>query len=273
MKLSSSYYATTSMLPPPPPPVMARPVAIIRSTDMTNSPPPTVTPPPLGADGSSAANRSPLSPSSSIGHGAEILHARSGPSGGGGGGGPNGPSATGPGGAPSSSSSSFGRDYTFSHLHAQSGQLFTYTNIGPVGGMSGVISPTNLSLFSSSPSSHGSASGNGSGDAGPGSANSPRTITANQHAVRSVPRWNTGSFMTLDDNMDYSMMSPLIAAGSQDQQGPPLMDDERYFNPVVHTSEALEASHMQQRSSAGQQSSAGPGTPTKTQPPPQQQPS
>lgn len=33
MKLSS-YYAATSMLPPPPPPVMARPVAIIRSTGM-----------------------------------------------------------------------------------------------------------------------------------------------------------------------------------------------------------------------------------------------
>lgn len=82
--------------------------------------------------------------------------------------------------------------------------------------MSGVISPTNLSLFSSAPSGH-SASGDSNG------ANSPRTITAN-HA-RSVSRWNAGSFMALDDNMDYGMMSPLIAAGSQDQQGPPLMDD------------------------------------------------
>jgi nuclear factor I len=36
MKLSSSSYYATSMLPPPPPPVMARPVAIIRSTGSTN---------------------------------------------------------------------------------------------------------------------------------------------------------------------------------------------------------------------------------------------
>lgn len=114
-------------------------------------------------------------------------------------------------------------------------QLFTYTNIGPVGGMSGVISPTNLSLFASSPSGGGGGGGsNGQGGANNGN-NAPRTITPNQqhHANRTssapVSRWNTGSFIALDDNMDYGMMSPLIAGNNQDQQGPPLMDDGIYL--------------------------------------------
>jgi len=198
MKLSSYY--TTSMLPPPPPPIMARPVAIIRSTEMVsssaNSPPPSVTPPlsgepSSGGGGGSGGGRTlaPLSPSqhstsvaSSVSE--SVLHGRS--------------------GTVVSSTFGSGRDYTFSHLHAQSGQLFTYTNIGPVSGMSGVISPTNLSLFSSPVAT-------------PRSTPNARTTP--------VPRWNTGSFIALDDNMDYSMMSPLIAGTNQDQQGPPLMDD------------------------------------------------
>lgn len=119
MKLSSSYYA----MPPPPPPVMARPVAIIRSTgtrthdfkergdlidcplpDMTSSPPPPVTPPPLAQD--SSANRSPMSPSASMGHSAAEMR---------------GPPTT----NSSNTSAPFGRDYTFSHLHAQSGQVIS----------------------------------------------------------------------------------------------------------------------------------------------------
>jgi hypothetical protein len=114
--------------------------------------------------------------------------------------------------------------------------------------MSGVISPTNLSLFSSSPSGGGNGVNN----------QSPRTITPNQQhhsnqqrsnggsnntsnqqqqqqqqQQQSVSRWNTGSFIALDDNMDYGMMSPLISSGGNqgvDQQGGPngpgsLMDD------------------------------------------------
>ena len=145
--------------------------------------------------------------------------------------------------------------------------------------MSGVISPTNLSLFSSPVAT-------------PRSTPNARTTP--------VPRWNTGSFIALDDNMDYSMMSPLIAGTNQDQQGPPLMDDgktseptdraltnfhsffgrpdsksapveircqcrddyfnfvvvlfnwsaERYFNPVVHGSEPMEAAAHTQTSNA-----------------------
>lgn len=132
------------MLPPPPPPVMARPVAIIRSTgnfftcqffkienrlklymnfvaDMNHSPPPSVSSPPL--ENSSASGRAPLSPvvvSSGGGLGGDPHHQqqhRGGSSG---------------GGPVVSSSAAFGsgRDYTFSHLHAQSGQVWkAITNI------------------------------------------------------------------------------------------------------------------------------------------------
>lgn len=103
--------------------------------------------------------------------------------------------------------------------------------------MSGVISPTNLSLFTSSPSGGGGGGGgsNGQGGGGGGNNNAPRTITPNQqhhggnNRNSSVSRWNTGSFIALDDNMDYGMMSPLIAGNNQDQQGPPLMDDGIYL--------------------------------------------
>jgi len=142
-------------------------------------------------------------------------------------------------------------------------QLFTYTNIGPVSGMSGVISPTNLSLFST-PVTSGSRVGGGGGGGGPGAggasvggggggpggasvggggpggasvgggggggpgggAGTAGGAPGNARTTP-VPRWNTGSFIALDDHMDYNMMSPLIAGGGPDPQGPPLMDDGR----------------------------------------------
>lgn len=76
---------------------------------MTNSPPPPVTPPPLAHD-SNNPSRSPMSPSA-LGHSASemLQHARGAPT----------PTSN----SNSSSAGSFGRDYTFSHLHAQSGQV------------------------------------------------------------------------------------------------------------------------------------------------------
>jgi hypothetical protein len=80
--------------------------------------------------------------------------------------------------------------------------------------------------------------------------------------------------------MDYGMMSPLIAGNNQDQQGPPLMDDERYFNPVVHGKEPMEAAaHGMGGGSSGpppNTSGLSPSASAKSQPPPQvsqQQPS
>jgi len=66
--------------------------------------------------------------------------------------------------------------------------------MNPVTGMSGVISPTNLSLFPTS--SAGSSSRN------PGSRSTP------------LPRWNT-PFINLDENIDYTMVSPLMPGPSE----------------------------------------------------------
>ncbi|XP_065220450.1 nuclear factor 1 X-type isoform X10 [Planococcus citri] len=106
----------------------------------------------------------------------------------------------------------------------QGTQLFSYPSITSVGGMSGVISPTNLSLFST-----------------PVTVNSPR---ASRHPqVVQPPRWTTQNsssapqFIGLDE--DY-MMTPLMPGATAEASGT-LMDDERYFSTVVHTSEGMES--------------------------------
>ncbi|XP_035714462.1 nuclear factor 1 A-type isoform X3 [Folsomia candida] len=187
----SAYY--TSAMPPPSAP-MARPVTIIRSTDMGNSglggsPPSSNTPPPLSNDSGGRDSR--------------------------GGGGSLSPSQGNDSSPSPRSSFPVSRDYSLSHLHSQSsGQvhyLFSYSNITPPSGMSGVISPTtNLSLF---PSSSG-----GGGGSGRGSRSTP------------LPRWNT-PFISLDENIDYTMVSPLMP-GPAEPNTATLIDDERYF--VVH---------------------------------------
>lgn len=95
-------------------------------------------------------------------------------------------------------------------------QLFSYPSISPVSAMSGVISPTNLSLFSS-PVTVSSA---------------PRT--SSRHAPPSLPRWTPPgppapsapppgppNFITLEE--DY-MMTPLISGANPDSNTT-LMDD------------------------------------------------
>ncbi|XP_046682146.1 nuclear factor 1 X-type-like isoform X3 [Homalodisca vitripennis] len=239
-----SQYYPSSMLPPPPPPPMARPVAIIRSTgdeswvqyfasksrpskdwrqssppdvkifktspppgDLTvttaSSPPPSITPP---VSDSSPDRGSP--PSSQV----EVQLP--------------------PGRTVVTSPFTVSREYPvpFSHIHTQPGQLFSYPNISPVSAMSGVISPTNLSLFSS-PVTVSSA---------------PRTSSR-----PSLPRWTPPgppapsapppgppNFISLEE--DY-MMTPLIS-GTNPDSNPTLMDDERYFNSVVHNSEGMDNS-------------------------------
>ncbi|XP_059469814.1 nuclear factor 1 X-type isoform X9 [Neocloeon triangulifer] len=188
-------YYPSSMLPPPPPPPMARPVAIIRSTGelsvaASNSPPASSTPP-MGDSSSPRDGRgSALSPSPPASAGPPISQGDLPP-------------------PPSSRSVVSGpfcvsRDYAFSHLHPQTGQLFTYPSLSPVGAMSGVISPTNLNLFSS-----------------------PVSNSRNSSRSTSIPRWNTGPFISLEE--DY-MMAPLMGPGNSAVEA---MDDERYFSPVV----------------------------------------
>ncbi|KAK7790619.1 hypothetical protein R5R35_005602 [Gryllus longicercus] len=203
-----SQYYPSSMLPPPPPPPMARPVAIIRSTgELTvttaNSPPASSTPP-MGGEGSPRDSRAPgsgaLSPSPPASSSAA-------------------PSEV----APTSrtvvtSPFSVRSEYAFTHIHTQPGQLFSYPSISPVGAMSGVISPTNLSMFTSP-------------------VTTPRTTPRSTP----IPRWNT-PFISLDE--DYNMMTPLISGNGStaEPNTGTLMDDDRYFNTVVHTSEGMDTS-------------------------------
>lgn len=70
--------------------------------------------------------------------------------------------------------------------------------------MSGVISPTNLSLF---PSSGGNSSSRNQG-----SRSTP------------LPRWNSGPFINLDENIDYTMVSPLMP-GPAEPNTATLIDD------------------------------------------------
>ncbi|XP_065220442.1 nuclear factor 1 B-type isoform X3 [Planococcus citri] len=207
-------YYSSSMLPPPPPPPMARPVTIIRSTgELTittaNSPPTSISPPIAGEPSPGMVDRGGSPPSNQVGQSdVQLVTPTSG----------SGRSIV------SSPFAVTSREYHFSHIHPQPGQLFSYPSITSVGGMSGVISPTNLSLFST-----------------PVTVNSPR---ASRHPqVVQPPRWTTQNsssapqFIGLDE--DY-MMTPLMPGATAEASGT-LMDDERYFSTVVHTSEGMES--------------------------------
>lgn len=82
-------------------------------------------------------------------------------------------------------------------------QLFTYSSMSPVSAMSGVISPTSMSLFTS-----------------PGST--PRTTP--RSTPPAVPRWNT-PFISLDENMDYTTMSTLMPTLPADATSAQLIED------------------------------------------------
>ncbi|GIX72078.1 nuclear factor 1 [Caerostris extrusa] len=53
-----------------------------------------------------------------------------------------------------------------------------------------------------------------------------------------IPRWS-GQFVSLDDNIDYSVMAGLMHCSTSDSDPPHII--ERFF-PVVHTNEAVDAS-------------------------------
>ena len=82
-------------------------------------------------------------------------------------------------------------------------QLFTYSSMSPVSAMSGVISPTSMSLFTS-----------------PGST--PRSTP--RSTPPAVPRWNT-PFISLDENMDYTTMSTLMPTLPADAASAQLIED------------------------------------------------
>ncbi|KAF3425206.1 hypothetical protein E2986_02567 [Frieseomelitta varia] len=197
-----SQYYPSSMLPPPPPAPMARPVAIIRSTGeltatSSNSPPTSSTSPTDPTE--LASNQEQMAAAAAVGLVSSGCQSSVDPTG------RKSPArilVT----APHTS-----REYTFAHFHSQPGQqIFTYPTISS---MSGVISPTNLSLFSS-----------------PVSVTRP---VATQRSVSNVPpRWNTAPFINLED--DYNMIAPIITGTASEP--PSTMDEGRYTkSPMVDT--------------------------------------
>ncbi|KAL5287889.1 NFIB family protein [Megaselia abdita] len=156
----SQYPQYSTMLPPPPLPPMARPVAIIRSTGdltMVSSPPSSNTPPTVSVSSPHHSSESEVTASTngrvSSSNGNSSLNSSN----------TNGTDiSSSPPLSPqthidvtrkslariSSSPYPTSRDYaSFNHFHSQSAQLLGYTS--SISTMSGVISPTNLSLYSS----------------------------------------------------------------------------------------------------------------------------
>lgn len=242
------HFYSNPMLPPPPPAPMARPVAIIRTTgklaafsDLSVSAPS----PPSNVNQPGTRNGSPVSETSPVTSSVVRDNRKQLTS-------PPVTSSVGPvgsngldssqsnRGAMSSPFSSLPRpDNNFSHIHPQAHQLFSYTNISPVNAMSGMISPTNLSMFTS-----------------------PATTPRSTPRTTPVPRWN-GPFITLDENLDYNMMAGLMPNTNTDPDGPHIIEaegeiEERYFT-VVHNSDGVDASSQ----TAGNSASV---TPTKSQP-------
>nr|XP_023011812.1 nuclear factor 1 C-type isoform X2 [Leptinotarsa decemlineata] len=193
-------YFPSTMLPPPPLPPMARPVAIIRSTcDVTmsgnNSPPASITPP-CGETSPSdevpeMSSSPPLSPGSH-----EMRKS---------------PSQR--NSVPTSSPYSPTRDYSFNHFHGQPGHLFTYPSMT---GMTGVISPTNLSMYS------------------PGVSTSRGT-----HRSSSIPRWSTPLF-TLDQE-DFSMITH---PSNTEPSAIILMDDTATASTSDHTGQCCNSANL-----------------------------
>ncbi|KAG1662032.1 Kinesin-like protein unc-104 [Nymphon striatum] len=237
-------FYNSSMLPPPPPPPMARPVPIIRST--AGSPPPNqevntndgtenMSNIQMVSKHETSENVSSLPVTSSGVHNSSGNTSSTDVS-------------TISRSVMSSSFTSLNRpEHAFSHIHSQHGQfldwislsqqqLYPFTNLSPVSmtAMSGVISPTNLSLFTS-----------------------PVTTPRTTPRTTPVPRWNA-PFISLDENLDYGMMAGLMPANPEESSG--LMGDERFF-PVVHGSEAMDTGPTSTINVSS------PTTPTKSQAP------
>ncbi|XP_021343540.1 nuclear factor 1 X-type-like isoform X10 [Mizuhopecten yessoensis] len=174
------HFFSPGMLPPPPPPPpnLARPVAILRTSDgqVVSSAPTSMT---STVSSSSNNNNSSQGISSS------------------------------PGTPPfnrtimSSPFSVLTRpEHAFAHIHPQGHQVFSYPSLSPVNALSGVISPTTLSLIASP-------------------VGTPRSTPRSTP----IPRWTT-PFIPLDEGMDYNMLANIMHGVNNDE---PLLSEERYF--------------------------------------------
>lgn len=188
-------FFTPGMLPPPPPPPpnLARPVAILRTSDGQNNIQSSNMP------ATSAATGVSTSSSQSGGH-------SSSPS--------TPPTSRAIMSSPFTVLSSRA-EHAFSHIHSQSHQVFTYPSLSPVNAISGVISPTTLSLIASPMAT-------------------PRTTPR----TTPIPRWTT-PFIPLDENVDYSMLANIMPTVNADES---LLAEERYFS-TVQSSEGMDSNN------------------------------
>ncbi|KAL5021707.1 hypothetical protein ScPMuIL_000862 [Solemya velum] len=200
--------------PPPPPPNLARPVAMVRTSDGQTVISSSNSPMPISGAASQSVTSSPGTPPVNR----TIM---------------------------SSPFSVLTRpEHAFAHIHPQGHQVFTYPSISPVNAISGVISPTTLSLIASP-------------------VGTPRTTPRSTP----IPRWTT-PFIPLDEGMDYSMLANLMHGVNNEEN---LLNEDRFFPPVVQNSEGMESSGSN-NSNHGQHSgnTANPGSQSTSVP---QQPS
>jgi hypothetical protein len=131
-------------------------------------------------------------------------------------------------------------DHSFAHVHHTVSQLFTYPSMSQMSGMSGVISPTNLTMFTS-------------------------PVTTPRTTPRTTPiphRWNSSNaFMPLDEsNLDYGMMSSLLPSTNPDVDPPHIMGAEDRFFSVVQSPDDGTAHTLSTHANTGSGSGGGPGS-------------
>ncbi|XP_044741746.1 nuclear factor 1 X-type isoform X2 [Chrysoperla carnea] len=204
-----SQYFPSAMLPPPPLPPMARPVAIIRSTEYNvgdlsmntaSSSPTSVTPTGsetstpneqviLQSELSSSPPPASLSPNGAVSdQDKNLIDCKSPTSG--------------------SAFNSTSRDFAFNHFHSQPGQLFSYSNMSTMGSLSNV---TNLSVYSSS-----------------------RGVSR----TTAIPRWNAPPYITLEE--DFNIVPHSVAPNTSEANTVVLMDEDRFFQTGVPVPDAME---------------------------------
>ncbi|XP_074641112.1 uncharacterized protein LOC141898872 [Tubulanus polymorphus] len=178
--------------PPPPPPSVARPVAVLKTSNGdvvlggNSSPPVSIST--ATSSGASAASGGGLATNSPTNRGImsspfSLLQGRP--------------------------------EHAFHHIHPQPPQMFTYPSISPVNAISGVISPTTITLLASPVATPRST---------------PRSTP--------IPRWTTP--LVLDDgSLDYNMMASLIPTQMLGDDHEALSEGrmlgtflERFLNPM-----------------------------------------
>ncbi|RUS89856.1 hypothetical protein EGW08_002386 [Elysia chlorotica] len=164
------HFFSPGMLPPPPPPPpnLARPVAILQTSDGHTV-----------ISGHAAATTSAGSQQGVSGQGSQV------------------------GNVGQSSSPS-------------TPPVFTYPSISPVNAISGVISPTTLSLISS-----------------------PMVTPRTTPRSTPIPRWGPSLMGGMEENMDYAMLANIMPTVNTDEA---LLGEDRYFS-TVHSSESLDSSN------------------------------